>query len=147
VNDDRRRQAEVKAQADYLRHLGCVLLADEIDGYRNDDSFTAVLDSPAVVRVCKTDQQCILRWMDYEWIDPVWDVELIVPHHQLRNAHGFWIYGTSYNANGSTEPARWKIADRKQAARAILVGRAYQAYRSVCHLASNAHKALRHCRP
>lgn len=146
MHDDNRKRAEVKARTDYLRHLGCVLLADEIDGYRDDYSFTESLDPPAIVRVCKTDEQSIIRWMDDGWIDPVWDVELIVPHRQLANARSFWVYGTSYNANGSTEPSRWRIASRDQAARALLVGRAQQACLAVCRFAKKAHTAIQHWR-
>jgi hypothetical protein len=92
-----------KAMADYQSVVGTEIEVCKISGYDDvDNSHDILLTPPAKVLVLKTDRSSITRWCD-EWMDPCWDVELVVPHPQLEAMRSLWVYGPSYHPDGSVE--------------------------------------------
>lgn len=101
-----RESLEVQALLEHTDHIGRVILVSEIEGYCGNDSVSVDLDPPAMVKVCRTNTNDVIRWID-NWLDPVWDVTLVVPHPQLENVRSLWVHATSRNTDGSVEPGRW----------------------------------------
>jgi hypothetical protein len=88
-----RAEACSRAQRDHERAIGKKFVVDEVDGYINDDSTTC---GPAVVRVRKTAPSDICRVMD-DFVDPVWDVEVVTGDDTCRRLRSAWVYGPTYN--------------------------------------------------
>jgi hypothetical protein len=78
---------------------GRVFLARDVDGFVGDDSVHFELEPPAKVRVIGGQ---ITHWVD-DWIDPYWDIELVVPHPQLVGVRSLWCAGICYRLNGERE--------------------------------------------
>lgn len=93
---------ERRVLAEYEQHLGRVIAVSSVCGYIGTDSVDIHLDTPALVRVVKTDPQSVVRWMD-DWLDPQWDVELVEPHPALKGVDSLWVYATSYHPDESPE--------------------------------------------
>ena len=111
-NADRCRALEARAQQDYRAVHGKVLLVHEVYGLdRNNDSAELTLRTPARVRVIETPPEMITRWVDENWLDPIWDLALVEPHPDLEQAgiDSPWMYGTSYSMDGQTGPARFEV--------------------------------------
>lgn len=99
-----KEELEAKARADYASHLGKEVYVKAISGWLGHaKTLDIVLDPPALVKVGETDDGDVARWMD-DWLDPVFDVTLVQPHPQLKDMEAFWIYGTSYHADGTERP-------------------------------------------
>lgn len=101
-----REELEAKAKAEYERLKGRVVKIKAINGFtERDDTESVGLDSPIRVRIDKTDDSDIVRWMD-DYLDPCYSVTLIDdPHNVLRGMRSFWCYGTSYSLRtGGSEP-------------------------------------------
>jgi len=107
-------EAESLARADYARVLGTIIEVGELYGYVGDDSCEWFFDPPIRVLVTKTADDTVTRMCD-EFIDPIYDVELIEhllkPEHRRdldlsgfadefdilpTDARSFWVYGKSY---------------------------------------------------
>lgn len=104
-----REEIELRVLAEHRRLVGTEILVAEVTGFVDEDQVEFFLDPPARMRV-EAGFDAVVRWMDDEWCDPIWDVKLIEPHPQLAHARSFWMYGTSYSTHGSTEPARMTLA-------------------------------------
>jgi hypothetical protein len=92
-----KEECEAKAIADYKALLGKTILVSDLTGYFGNDSGDLLLDPPVRFRIVKTPDCDIHRWMDREWLDPVYNVEPIDDDPRLNGWRSFWIYGTSYN--------------------------------------------------
>jgi hypothetical protein len=115
--------AEARALRDYVKHRGRVLVADEVDGYdEDDDSEPGWFDPPIRVRVLPTSLADVTRG-DREWIDPYWDVEVVghPPRHRVvsgdgRTIRSVWVYGTSYSVDGEVYPTpSWALEPQPDA--------------------------------
>lgn len=99
----RYRNAVKRAKEDHAEHVGRVLRADWVNGYRGEHSAEVRCVPPALVRVLPTDADSLARDTG-DWLDPYWDVELVVPHPMLEGLRSLWIYGTSYPLYEDREP-------------------------------------------
>ena len=101
-----RAALEQKAQADYAAHRGQIVKLRRVSGYNgHDDSEDRTLDPPVAMRVEVTSEEELQRWMDEDWLDPVWEVEPVNPDElQLQGLRSFWMYATSYHLDGRTDP-------------------------------------------
>ena len=94
------------AMEEYLSHLGKLVRVNSCMGYILKDSVDHDCpDEPAIVRVCETGEDSILRWMDDECLDPIWDAEIVQYGSLPRNMRSCWIYGTTYKRDGDVEPS------------------------------------------
>jgi hypothetical protein len=97
--------------ADYKAVLGRQILVAELNGYVDDDLHDFSLASSALVKVVGTDKQDLFHQVDREWIDPYWNLELLEPHPDLKDARSLWMFGTSYSLlTGKMVPARFRFA-------------------------------------
>ncbi len=104
-NSDRVEELQQRAAADLQAVMGRVFLAHELSGYMGDDGCDTVFlhfDPPAKVRVVDgiTD-----RWND-EWLDSMWNVDLVEPHPDIPPGSRLSVYGISYSLGGKTEGSR-----------------------------------------
>lgn len=110
---------EQAALKDYERHLWRVVVVKAILGHRDNESVDISLERPALVRVLPTDRESVIRWMD-EWLDPVWDVELVESHPELAGLESPWVYATSYSIGEDPKPGDilgfWPLSVTSQAA-------------------------------
>lgn len=104
----RKMALETQAMQEYVSLLGKVVEVRQLSGYVGEDSADFSCTGTKV-RICTTDRSDILRWMDDEWLDPVYNVEIVerggmsfagpgepvVPEKIPRSC---WIYGTSRSA-------------------------------------------------
>ena len=107
-----RSELERKALHDYEDYVGEVLIVNLINGFTghpdSGDSTEWELKTPVRVRVTNTDQRDITRWNN-EFIDPIWNVELVEPSEELKNGRNFWVHGISYSINGEVQPtSTWR---------------------------------------
>jgi hypothetical protein len=99
--NDAEEQLEAQALNDYDYYRGKVIEVGSISGYDDsDNSLDVKLHPPAIVRVLGTPKGDIVRWMDDDHLDPVYNVDLVVPHPQLEGMRSFWIYGESRSLRG-----------------------------------------------
>jgi len=97
---------EELAWSEYLAFAGKVVLVTTLYGHDQGQSYEMRFDAPIRVRIAPmiypTD---IERWVDAEYLDPVWDVSLIDTHVAEAAALDHpWIYGTSRSLAGITTP-------------------------------------------
>lgn len=81
-----REECEALALADFGRLRGRLLRVTEVDGMTaTDDSDMIVLSTPALVRVAADTNvaHSVLRWTDDNWLDPIYDVDLVEPYADL----------------------------------------------------------------
>lgn len=91
-----RKGAEDEALADYEAALGTEIQVAEITGYRDDRSVDVRLDRPIRVRVTQSSfQHDVLHWND-DFLDPIWNVELVDRPRELEGLSNFWVFGPSY---------------------------------------------------
>lgn len=91
-----------RAQRDHERAIGKKFVVDEVDGYVNDDMTTC---GPAVVRVRKTSTSDICRVMD-DFVDPVWDVDVVTGSEVCKKLRSTWVYGPTYNLKPRSRRSR-----------------------------------------
>jgi hypothetical protein len=102
---------EAKALLDYESVLGKTILVSDASGYHNEDSGDLLFDPPIRFRVIKTIKSDVLRWMDLEWLDPVYNVEPVDSDPRLEGWRSFWVYGASYNLKtGEVQKATFEVA-------------------------------------
>jgi hypothetical protein len=107
INQDRQRaveKIEALILADYNALEGKVVEVSAICGFRGDDSVDINLQPPAKVKIDRTSNTSLKRWID-DWCDPVYEVTLVEPHPQLEDVRSFWIHGLSRNINGTSTEA------------------------------------------
>jgi hypothetical protein len=111
-------QITEQVKADYEAVVGKVILLGVVECYdENNDSVTVECDPPVVARVIPyaggANDECVVRWMDDEACDPVYEIA-ILEHHpafDAARARPSWIYGTSRCTTGEVDPAAFTIAD------------------------------------
>lgn len=97
-----KQELEQAAVADYTRLLGKVVPVFHISGYIGEDS-TDLSCSGVVVRILPSPlEQVAGRWMD-EWLDPIYEVELVERGNLPEGFRSPWIYGTSRSLTGLTD--------------------------------------------
>lgn len=99
VSVSAREEAEIQAVADYRAHVGKVVYIKRLTAYPDNalDSVDLVLDPPLPVIVKTTALENIRRWMDHEYLDPIWDIEPLNPlDPQLQGFHVYDVYAKSY---------------------------------------------------
>jgi hypothetical protein len=112
-----REAAEIQVRKDYDAVRGRIILVRNLDTLDdNDVQLQLRFDPPLKVRIVATiPDDCIVRWMDGKWIDPIWDVDEVVEPERLpsnvRPTRG-WVYGISYNIDdGTTEQSDFVLPD------------------------------------
>lgn len=107
---------EAKAAAEFHAHLGKILrVTGWIFGFEDEDSQDWKVDLQTFpagvrVRVMPTPQDELARWND-DWLDPVWNVELIDVQDNMKEGRSFTIHGTSFNEDGRIEKSAWSISN------------------------------------
>ncbi len=85
---------------DYAIHRGWTFTAQRLVAYdlRYLDTSLVELETPAVVKVVRTEPETVERVVRPGIVDPLWAVELARPHPELPDAEHllFWIEGPSY---------------------------------------------------
>jgi hypothetical protein len=107
-------ELEAKARADHAALVGKIVLADQLQGFFGEDSGYITLGSPARVRIRHSEESDVVRWMDSsrgDWLDPIYDVDLVEPHPQLEGWRSLSVYGTSYCTDGQVDAARFKLEE------------------------------------
>lgn len=102
-----REELEKLAIDDYKQVLGRPIFVLELHGYRDGCSLDIGLDTPAKVKVVKTDEQSILHW-NGDWLDPYWELELLKPHPTLAGIRSLYMFGDSYSLDGKMQPASYE---------------------------------------
>jgi hypothetical protein len=106
-----RAQFEARARKDYAELKGKIVLVTYLCGYTegSSDQHGIKVSTPARVRVVDTHDRMIVRVCG-NWINPVYELDLLAPHEELKGYGSFDCYGTSYNViTGATEPAHFQI--------------------------------------
>jgi len=96
---------EEKALADFAAVKGKLVRISWIYGYMGDDGWEGPADGGlfgVIVRVLDTPENELRRWRD-DWLDPIYDVEVIVPGDLPEDLRSCWIHGKSCNLNGDEE--------------------------------------------
>lgn len=96
------------ALREYAQCEGKVVLVNWLSGYDESDcSRDVYFGQPIRVRVDRHQpRDNILRWMDNEHLDPIWDVELSDNSEPvLAGMRSFWIYAASRSLSGKIEPS------------------------------------------
>lgn len=106
----RQKDVHARIKADFKAIKGRTILVSELTGYVGDDYVDFLLRTPATMRVDSTPEGDLLHQVDRDWIDPYWNLELLVPHPELEGASGLWMYGTSYDLDsGEVQAARFLL--------------------------------------
>jgi hypothetical protein len=120
MNKFSQQEIEELCSKDYESVVGKVILVTQIECFdQNEDSVTVYCDPPAIARIEAYEggshDQCVIRWMDDEHCDPVYDISILEPHQafELANARPSWIYGTCRSTDGKIEAAPFALADEK----------------------------------
>lgn len=101
--------------AEYRAHKYKIILAKLVNGWNaHDDSVEVFCDPPARLRVMRTQENDIRRWVDHEWCDPYWDVEPVEPHPALEGIRSLWVYGISHSVDGDIEGTSTQWLDPNQ---------------------------------
>lgn len=109
-------ELEAKAHAEFLAHHGKVLrVTGYIFGFEGEDSNDWKVNTEAFplgirVRVENTEKCDIENWND-DWLDPIWNVELLDLPDEMANGRNFWIHGTSFNTDGRIEKSAWEVSN------------------------------------
>jgi hypothetical protein len=107
-------EAISKIHEDYEKVRGKLIFTTDVEGYVGNDSTTIYFDEPMLALVTGTSNCELERHMDDGWIDPVWNVDLILPHSS--GVRSCWVYGTSYNyKTGEVSPNRTVIMAEPEA--------------------------------
>jgi hypothetical protein len=113
-----KEEIESQCSAEYEGAVGKVVLISEIECYDEDlNNVTVQCAPPVIARIGTYDggstDQCVIRWMDDENCDPVYDIEILEFHPAFGEAKArpSWIYGTSRSTSGTIEQAPFVIAD------------------------------------
>jgi hypothetical protein len=97
---------EVAAMEEYEAHLGKRVRVKTISGYRDDNnSYDFSCDDNVIVRVVDTPHMDIVRWMDDDHLDPVWNVEMVERGGLPEDLRSCWIYGSTQIPFGCPEPS------------------------------------------
>jgi hypothetical protein len=113
-----KEEIEAQCAAEYEAVVGKVVLIHTVECYDEEMANATIgCDPPLIARIDAYDggatDQCVIRWMDSENCDPVYDIE-ILEHHPVfaeEKVHPSWIYGTSRSTLGTTERASFVIGD------------------------------------
>lgn len=87
-------ELERKALADYAALYLTIVETKTINGYRGQESVELHLETPAKFRILETPHSDILHWND-DYLDPMYNAELVEAHPELANVRSFWINGAS----------------------------------------------------
>lgn len=86
---------------DFAIHRGWTFTVRALVAYdlRYLDATRVELETPAVVRVVRTEPDTLMRTVRPGVVDPLWAVELVAPHSELGDADHLllWIEGPSYD--------------------------------------------------
>ena len=96
---------EAKALADFAAVKGKLVRIDWLYGYIDDNGWEGPADGGpygVIVRVLDTPENELRRWC-CEWLDPIYDVEVIVPGDLPEGLRSCWIHGKSYNLKGEEQ--------------------------------------------
>jgi hypothetical protein len=94
---------EERALADYQEVKGKLVQISQIYGYLDDEDWEGPVDSTVIVRVTDTPENEIRRWRD-DWLDPIYDVEIVTSGTLPDGLRSCWIHGKSYNLSGAETP-------------------------------------------
>lgn len=89
---------EAKVRELHDAAVGKVFAAKSLRGYLNDDSHELVAPEgrPFKVRVRRTEDSDLIRWLDDDHCDPYWDVALVEPHPDVpEGMSSLWVDGLS----------------------------------------------------
>lgn len=93
---------------DFAIHRGWTFTVRSLVAYdlRYLDATRVELETPAVVKVVRTEPDTLERTVRPGVVDPLWAVELVAPHPELGDAEHLllWIEGPSYDLR-TGEPA------------------------------------------
>lgn len=94
------------------------MLINKVECYNElDENVTLALDTPMIARITAYDggatDPCVIRWMDDENCDPIYDFEILEQHAAFAEARvrPSWMYGTSRSTLGTTIGASFVLAD------------------------------------
>lgn len=120
------KDIEKKVLADFEALVGKVVLVGVVQGYRDERSEEIVLRAPVFARIQPYDdrglREDVLRWMDHDVIDPVYDIEVLSKHPDLEGLSSTFVYGKTYFTDGRTEPAHFVLASQDLVARHAVEG-------------------------
>lgn len=95
---------ENRVLKDYERYLGHPIWVTHLDGMEGGEPVQMVLNQPALVRVVATESSTLLRWVD-SYCAPLYRVELVQEHSQLKTAEDLLIHGPAHHLNGKQSMA------------------------------------------
>jgi len=106
---------ELQVLADYRELAGKVVLLTEVEGYdERGISETVACDPPAIGRVvtynAKDIGESVLRWMDGDNCDPLYEVWILERHPAFNDMSPSWVYGTSRSTDGTVSPGGVTLA-------------------------------------
>jgi hypothetical protein len=105
-------QVIAKIRADFEAVRDRVIQVTELTAYVDEDSIDFHLSTPALVKVVQTPLSDLTHEV-YPWMDPYWNLELVEPHPELKDARSLWMFGTSYDLeSGLSDPARYEKIKR-----------------------------------
>lgn len=120
------KDIEQKALADFEALVGKVVLVGVVQGYRDERSEEISLAAPVFARILPYDErglrEDVVRWMDHDVIDPVYDIEVLSKHPDIEGLSSTFVYGKTYFADGRTEPAHFAMASDDLVARHVVEG-------------------------
>lgn len=118
VPDFTREEIERLCIEEYEAIVGKVVLVRMVECSHPDlGNITVVCSPPAVARVEPhrdgSASDLVRRWMDWESIDPVYDISILEDHPAFAdvNARPSWVYGTSRWLSGGSDPGGFVLAD------------------------------------
>lgn len=80
----------------YQELLGKVVEVRWVQGYIDDHSDDFECNPPAKVKIVETTRTDILHW-NGNYLDPMYDIELVEPHPVLKDVTSLWLDAESYH--------------------------------------------------
>lgn len=115
-----REEVEARVLTDYEAVIGKVVYLDVVECYRGEGELvTVTCDPPAIARI-EDDADLrndLLRWMDDNHVDPVYNIRILDPHPSFEGLRPSWIYGRTRVRFGPSEAPEFRIADHATQAR------------------------------
>jgi hypothetical protein len=106
-------ELEQKAREEYRRLVHRTVKVKRICGYVENDSYDFDC-AGTIVKICTTGDNEVTRRMGDDWVDPVYEVEIVEPGimHEIYGQvpdgvepRSCWIGGSALNLDGTVEPS------------------------------------------
>lgn len=98
-----REQAETAAVEQYEKHKGQLLLVKVVQCTKDYDAIEVHLDTPALARVCETDELDVKHWTDGEHLDPRWTIQMLEDVPPLHDVTSTWVHGYTVHPGGEVD--------------------------------------------